>query len=112
MNHLWNYYLNLSIRFRLSLLCVCYSLCLLAAGVVCQASSPLVRFGSIATFIILGGLFGWANIWSIRTPLVRAVGYLETMTAYLISPSIRTVPVLLLLVAVVYVRPQGLLGRR
>ena len=79
MNHLWNYYLNLSIRFRLSLLCVCYSLCLLAAGVVCQASSPLVRFGSIATFIILGGLFGWANIWSIRTPLVRAVGYLETM---------------------------------
>ena len=34
------------------------------------------------------------------------------MTAYLVNPSIRTVPVLLLLVAVVYVRPQGLLGRR
>ena len=30
-------------------------------------------------FIILGALFGWANIWSIRNPLVRAVGYLETM---------------------------------
>ena len=40
------------------------------------------------------------------------VGYLETLTAYLVSPSIRTMPVLLLLVAVIYVRPQGLLGRR
>jgi branched-chain amino acid transport system permease protein len=40
------------------------------------------------------------------------VGYLETLTAYLISPTIRTVPVLLLLIVVVYVRPQGLLGRR
>ena len=40
------------------------------------------------------------------------VGYLETVTAYLISPSIRTIPVLLLLVVVVYLRPQGLLGRR
>ena len=41
-----------------------------------------------------------------------AVGYLETITAYLISPSLRTIPALLLLVVVVYLRPQGLLGRR
>jgi branched-chain amino acid transport system permease protein len=40
------------------------------------------------------------------------VGYLETLTAYLVNPSIRTVPALLLLIIVVYVRPQGLLGRR
>jgi methyl-accepting chemotaxis protein len=79
MTLIWNYYLNLTIRFRLSLLCVCYSLCLVASAVVAQVGSPLVRFGSIALFILLGGLFGWANIWSIRTPLVRAVSYLETM---------------------------------
>ena len=79
MNQLWNYYLDLTIQVRLSLLCVCYSLCLLASGLACQIGSPLVRFGAVALFIILGGLFGWANIWSIRTPLARAVIYLETM---------------------------------
>jgi branched-chain amino acid transport system permease protein len=40
------------------------------------------------------------------------VGYLETATAYLISPVYRTIPALILLVVVVYVRPRGLLGRR
>src|ERR1700727_458731 len=40
------------------------------------------------------------------------VGYLETLTAYLISPAYRAIPALLLLVAVMYVRPRGLLGRR
>ena len=40
------------------------------------------------------------------------VGYLETITAYLISPAYRTIPALLLLILVMYVRPRGLLGRR
>jgi branched-chain amino acid transport system permease protein len=63
---------------------------------------------SAFSIVVLGGL------GSVSGSLVAAyvVGYLETMTAYLVSPSIRTVPVLLLLVAVVYMRPQGLLGRR
>ncbi len=63
---------------------------------------------SAFSIVVLGGL------GSVSGSLVAAyvVGYLETLTAYLVNPSIRTVPVLLLLVAVVYVRPQGLLGRR
>ena len=63
---------------------------------------------SAFSIVVLGGL------GSVSGSLVAAfvVGYLETCTAYLVSPTIRTVPVLLLLVAVVYVRPQGLLGRR
>jgi branched-chain amino acid transport system permease protein len=40
------------------------------------------------------------------------VGYLETVTAYLISPAYRTIPSLILLIVVMYVRPQGLFGRR
>ena len=36
----------------------------------------------------------------------------ETLTAYLISPAYRTIPALLLLVVVMYLRPQGLFGRR
>lgn len=63
---------------------------------------------SAFSIVVLGGL------GSVSGSLVAAyvVGYLETLTAYLVSPSIRTIPVLLLLVLVVYLRPQGLLGRR
>jgi branched-chain amino acid transport system permease protein len=63
---------------------------------------------SAFSIVVLGGL------GSVSGSLIAAyvVGYLETLTAYLVNPSIRTIPVLLLLVAVVYVRPQGLLGRR
>ncbi len=63
---------------------------------------------SAFSIVVLGGL------GSVAGSLVAAyaVGYLETLTAYLVSPSLRTVPALLLLVIVVYLRPQGLLGRR
>ncbi len=63
---------------------------------------------SAFSIVVLGGL------GSVSGSLIAAyaVGYLETLTAYLIDPSLRTIPSLLLLVAVVYVRPQGLLGRR
>ena len=63
---------------------------------------------SAFSIVVLGGL------GSVSGSLVAAyvVGYLETMTAYLVTPQIRSMPALLLLVLVVYVRPQGLLGRR
>lgn len=63
---------------------------------------------SAFSIVVLGGL------GSVAGSLVAAyaVGYLETITAYLISPSLRTIPSLILLVVVVYLRPQGLLGRR
>ena len=63
---------------------------------------------SAFSIVVLGGL------GSVSGSLAAAyvVGYIETLTAYLVAPSIRTVPVLLLLVLVVYLRPQGLLGRR
>ena len=76
---IWNYYLNFSIKFRLSLLCVCYSICMVAVFFTAQASSSLIKYGSIATFIILGGIFGGANIWSINRPIQRAISYLQTM---------------------------------
>jgi branched-chain amino acid transport system permease protein len=63
---------------------------------------------SAFSIVVLGGL------GSVSGSLLAAyvVGYLETITAYLISPAFRTVPSLLLLILVVYLRPQGLLGRR
>ncbi len=64
--------------------------------------------GSAFTIVVLGGL------GSVSGTLMAAyvVGYIETLTAYLISPSLRDVPALILLIIVLYVRPQGLLGRR
>jgi len=63
---------------------------------------------SAFSIVVLGGL------GSVSGSLLAAyiVGYLETITAYLIAPTLRPIPALLLLVLVVYVRPQGLLGRR
>jgi len=63
---------------------------------------------SAFSIVVLGGL------GSVSGSLMAAyvVGYLETLTAYLIAPTVRPLPALLLLVLVVYVRPQGFLGRR
>jgi len=63
---------------------------------------------SAFTVVVMGGL---GNVWG-SLIAAYAVGYLETMTAFLISPQIRTIPSLLLLVLTLYFRPQGLLGRR
>lgn len=63
---------------------------------------------SAFSIVVLGGL------GSVSGSLIAAycVGYLETLASYMISPSFRNIPALILLVAVVYLRPQGLLGRR
>lgn len=75
-------------------------------GVSSYSVGPLTA--SAFSIVVLGGL------GSVSGSLIAAyvVGYLETVTAYLISPAYRTIPALLLLVAVMYVRPRGLLGRR
>jgi branched-chain amino acid transport system permease protein len=63
---------------------------------------------SAFSIVVLGGL------GSVSGSLLAAyvVGYLETVTAYLVAPTLRPIPALILLVLAVYVRPQGLLGRR
>lgn len=63
---------------------------------------------SAFTIVILGGL------GSVPGSLIAAyvVGYAETITAYLVAPTLRPIPALLILVVVLYLRPQGLLGRR
>ena len=86
-----------------------------ASPACCSACSlafrPIARgllTASAFSIVVLGGL------GSVSGSLIAAyvVGYLETLTAYLISPAYRAIPALLLLVAVMYVRPRGLLGRR
>jgi branched-chain amino acid transport system permease protein len=75
-------------------------------GVSSYSVGPLTA--SAFSIVVLGGL------GSVSGALIAAyiVGYLETITAYLISPAYRTIPALLLLIIVMYVSPRGLLGRR
>jgi branched-chain amino acid transport system permease protein len=75
-------------------------------GVSSYSVGPLTA--SAFSIVVLGGL------GSVSGALIAAyvVGYLETLTAYLISPAYRTIPALLLFVAVIYASPRGLLGRR
>lgn len=75
-------------------------------GVSSYSVGPLT--GSAFSIVVLGGL------GSVTGSLIAAyiVGYIETITAYVISPAYRFIPSLLLLVAVMYIRPRGLLGRR
>jgi len=75
-------------------------------GVSSYSVGPLTA--SAFSIVVLGGL------GSVSGSLIAAyvVGYLETLTAYLVSPAYRSIPALLLLVLVMYLRPQGLFGRR
>ena len=74
-------------------------------GVSSYSAGPLTA--SAFSIVVLGGL------GSVSGSLIAAyvVGYLETLTAYLISPAYRAIPALLLLVAVMYVRPARLVGQ-
>jgi methyl-accepting chemotaxis protein len=50
----------------------------------------LVKYGSITLFIVLGGIFGWINIWSVLTPIEKAIGFLETIAGGDLSVTIAT----------------------
>jgi branched-chain amino acid transport system permease protein len=75
-------------------------------GASADASGALTV--SAFTIVILGGL------GSVPGSLIAAyiVGYAETITAYLVAPTLRPIPALIILIIVIYLRPQGLLGRR
>ena len=79
MKWIWDRYLNYSITFRLSLLCFCYSLCIILAAVTAKSGSISISYGSLLLFIALGVFFGWINILSITGPLRRAVDHLLTI---------------------------------
>jgi branched-chain amino acid transport system permease protein len=81
---------------------------LLASFLGASADNSGALTASAFTIVILGGL------GSVPGSLLAAyiVGYAETITAYLIAPTLRPIPALVILILVLYARPQGLLGRR
>jgi methyl-accepting chemotaxis protein len=89
MKSLWAYYLNFSIKLRLAILCFGYSLCIVASAITLQSPSLLIKYGSMALFITLGGIFGWINIWTISRAIQRAIEYLQTMAGGDLSLTIK-----------------------
>jgi len=80
----------------------------LLASFVGASADVAINLTAISfTIVVLGGL---GNVFG---SLVGAyiLGFLSTITAFLISPSISQIPGLVLLVVILYLRPQGLFGR-
>ena len=79
MNYLQDLYLRLSIKMRIGLLCVCYSICMVAISILARSDSWTVRWGSLGLFIVLGFIFGILNILGISSSIARVIAYLQTM---------------------------------
>lgn len=79
MESLKDFYFRLSIKNRIALLCFCYSLCMIAATILGRSESHLIRWGSLAVFILLGAFFGMLNVWGISGSIERVIAYLEKM---------------------------------
>jgi len=88
MELLQDLYLRLSIKARIGLLCICYSICLVAVSILSGFGSPLIRWGSLGLFIILGGFFGTINILGIGNSIDRVLAYLKTMSSGDLSQNI------------------------
>lgn len=80
---------------------------LLASFTGASASIAISLTVNAFIIVVLGGLGNVAG--SLGAAYI--IGLLGTLTAYLISPSVREIPGLLVLILILYVRPQGLFGR-
>lgn len=80
---------------------------LLASFLGANAEIAASLTASAFAIVVLGGL------GSVPGSLVAAyiIGYVDTATAYVVSPAFTELPGLLILVLILYVRPQGLFGR-
>lgn len=80
---------------------------LLASFIGASSSVAINLTATTFTIVVLGGL---GNVLG-SLAAAYILGFLGTITAFLISPSLREIPGLCLLIVVLYMRPQGLFGR-
>ena len=74
-------YLKFTIRTRIILLCLCYSVCIVAAVAAGRSFSLTWVIVSTAVFVALGGLFSGLLLWTVSDALSRVAGYLATLTS-------------------------------
>ena len=80
MKFLFELYRGLTVRFRIILLCTCYSFCIIAAVSAGHARPLSFAIASTAVFVLLGLLFCALLFWTINEPLQRILAYLSKMT--------------------------------
>jgi len=81
MSFLLDLFLQLRIRTRIMLLCLCYSACIIIA-VVAGRQFPLSWvIVSTAVCMLLGIFFSGLLFWSVNNALQRIIGHLSTMAA-------------------------------
>lgn len=80
---------------------------LLASYLGASASSAHDLMGLCFSIVVLGGL------GSITGSFIASyiIGYLGTITAYLVSPSYTTLPAFFVLILIMFIRPRGIFGR-
>jgi methyl-accepting chemotaxis protein len=74
-------FLQLRIRTRIILLCVCYSLCIVIAAVAGRLLPLSLAVVSTIVFVLLGIFFSGLLFWSVNNALQRIIGFLATMGA-------------------------------
>lgn len=79
METLKKLYFRQTIKLRVGLLCICYSVCMVAVAFLARSDSDFVRYGSLSIFIMLGAFFGMLNHFGIDASINRVIGYLKTM---------------------------------
>ena len=83
-------YYRLTIKSRLFILCVCYSFCIVIASYAGQSSNYLIRFGVLASSIIVGFIFGFLNMTGIQKSIERTLNHVKTLADGDISKPIIT----------------------
>jgi methyl-accepting chemotaxis protein len=80
MKFLFELYRGLTVRFRVILLCTCYSFCIIAAVSAGHAQPLSIAIVSTAVFVLLGLVFCALLFWTINEPIQRILVYLSKMT--------------------------------
>jgi len=103
MPRIVNFYLNFTVKFRLILLCVSYTLCIIAVAAI-DVINPEPHTAAIILFSVLGAIFGWLNIWSIDQCIRRAM---YSLTSSGMARSLRMLPKAPVKKAVAYAGPKA-----
>lgn len=72
-------YYRLTIKNRLFLLCICYSLCIVLASYAGQSPNLLIRFGILAASIVAGFIFGFLNMVGIKNSIERTLNHVRVL---------------------------------
>lgn len=80
MNYLINMYYCLTIKNRLLLLCICYSLCIVAAFYAGQwGGAAVIKYGILFVSIGMGFVFGFLNMIGIKNSIDRTLAHVKSL---------------------------------